>query len=151
MLQFCPCSWLSGSCSRSACSEEGASLFLTNELHKLHMIKNTPRVRQETTTDSLFKGTPNCAQKSTVLLPATICPPRERSRRRGGGVMREAWEKIKGTEFPCRKHGYPIFQRSFYGYDLNFQTRRQLLLCIVPCGQFGWGTKIKTRVSKLCQ
>lgn len=41
--------------SHNACSEEGASLFLTNELHKLHSIRNTPRVRQETTTDSLLR------------------------------------------------------------------------------------------------
>lgn len=50
--------------SRNACSEEGARLLLTNELRKLHRIKNTPRVRQETTTGSLLGGTPNSAQKS---------------------------------------------------------------------------------------
>lgn len=131
-----------------ACSEEGARLFLTNELQKLRLIKNTLRVRQETTTDSLLRGTPNSAQKSGVLLTVTICPPRQRSRRRGQGVTREVWKKIKGHLSLCKEHGYLIFQRSFYGCALNFQARRQQLLCIVPCGQFGWGTKITTRVSK---
>lgn len=134
--------------SCNACSEEGASLFLTNELHKLHMIKNTPRVRQETTTDSPLRGAPNRTQNSGALLIATICPPRQRNRSRGGGVLREAWEKMKGNLTLCREQGYPIIQRSFYGYALNFQARRQQLLCIMPCGQFSWGTEIQTRVSR---
>lgn len=88
--------------SCNACSEEGASLFLTNELHKLHLIKNTPRARQETTTSSLLRGTPNSAQKSEQspadcnYLP-TQAQEGWRCHERGSGKDKGEPEFLQGT------------------------------------------------------